>query len=471
MNSSSLASPVNGGVRKVILIIAVLVGSISAFMTTSLNVALPVIGQEFNADAILLNWVFTSFILFTAIFSVPAGRIADIIGLKKVFAFGLILFLIIAIIAAFSNSIIMLIVCRSIQGIGTAMIAGTIVAMLTIVFPAKQRGRALGLYISSIYAWLSVSPLVGGLLTEHSVWGWRSIFIFSLPFGLFILVLLLWKVKGEWAECRGEKFDYTGAFIFGLALVAVMLGFSQLPHISGAVLILAGIAGMYLFFRWEDRTINPILNINMFRGNRPFVTANLASIITYSTTSAVAFMLNLYLQYIKGFSPDQAGLLLIMQPVIQTAVAPFTGRLSDKIEPRLVASVGMAFLCAGLLLLSFLNNDTPLAQILVALGIIGLGFGLFVPPNTNAIMSSIQPRYYAVASSLTSTMRTIGQTLSMGITMVIMAMVIGRVVIMPENYPAFLTSTNIAFTIFAILCFTGIFASMMGGIPHRKPQN
>ena len=194
MNSSSLASPVNGGVRKVILIIAVLVGSISAFMTTSLNVALPVIGQEFNADAILLNWVFTSFILFTAIFSVPAGRIADIIGLKKVFAFGLILFLIIAIIAAFSNSIIMLIVCRSIQGIGTAMIAGTIVAMLTIVFPAKQRGRALGLYISSIYAWLSVSPLVGGLLTEH-LYGLRIIFIFA-SFGLFNWYFLMEGKRG-----------------------------------------------------------------------------------------------------------------------------------------------------------------------------------------------------------------------------------------------------------------------------------
>jgi MFS family permease len=348
------------------------------------------------------------------------------------------------------------------------MIASTVMAMVTIVFPAKERGRAIGIYVSSVYAWLSVSPLLGGLLTEYTLIGWRSIFLFNIPFALIMLALLTWKVKGEWSECGGEKFDYTGSAIWGLALLSVIYGFSLLPEISGIIIALAGAVGVLLFLWWENRIHSPVLDVRAFRSNRPFITANLASIITYSTTTAIAFMINLYLQYIKGLSPDQAGLILILQPIVQTAIAPFTGRLSDKIESRIVASAGMMLLAAGLILFAFLNENTPLAQIFVALVIVGAGFGLFVPPNTNAIMSSVQPRYYAVASSLTSTMRTVGQTLSMGITMVIMAIVIGKVVITQEYFSDFLSSSQITFTIFAILCFAGIFASLMGSKQNKN---
>ena len=182
---------------------------------------------------------------------------------------------------------------------------------------------------------------------------------------------------------------------------------------------------------FESRNSSPILNVGLFRNNKAFVFSNLAALFNYSSTAAITFFLSLYLQYNKGFSPKQAGLVLLAQPVIQTVVAPYSGRLSDKIEPRKVASIGMALTCLGLLSFGFLAAETPIWQIIIALIVLGVGFGLFTSPNTNAIMSSVAPKFYATAASLTGTMRTVGQTLSMGMAMIIMAIVIGRVVVTP----------------------------------------
>jgi MFS family permease len=333
-------------------------------------------------------------------------------------------------------------------------------------FPARERGRALGIYISSIYAWLSVGPFLGGLLTEY--FGWRSLFIFAIPFSLAILILLILKVKGEWAESRGEKFDYTGSIIFGLALISLIYGFSQIRDISGIIFTAAGLLGIYLFLYWENRSQSPILDVRSFRRNKAFIYSNLASLITYSATFATSYFISLYLQLVKGYNADQAGFILIAQPLIQTLVSPFTGRLSDKVEPRKVASLGMALIFIGLVSFIFLGNNTSLVQIIITLLILGVGYGLFVPPNTNAIMSSVTPRYYAVASSVTGTMRNIGQTLSMGITLVVTAVIIGNAVMTPDSHPGFLHSSQITFIIFAALCFSGIFASLARG---NKPAS
>ncbi|HEX7474410.1 MAG TPA: MFS transporter [Dehalococcoidales bacterium] len=449
--------------KTIMLIIAFMVGSVGAFMTSALNVALQAINQEYKPDAILLNWVVTSFVLSMAVFSIPGGRLADIIGLKRLTIYGVFVFLAGTILAAFSNSIILLIGARVIQGAGVAMINATMVAMLTMTFPFNERGRALGIYISSIYAWLAAGPLLGGLLTDHAYLGWRSIFLFAIPFSLVMLVLLFWKVKGEWALSRGEKFDYTGSLIFGLALVALIYGFSKLPGVEGILLTLIGVFGIVIFLFWENYVESPILNVKIFKRNKAFIFSNLASLINYSATFSISYFISLYLQLIKGYSAEQAGLILIAQPLIQTLISPFTGRLSDRVEPRLVASAGMTLIFLGILSFAFLTDRTSLVQVIVTLIVLGIGFGLFVPPNTNAIMSSVAPKYYAVASSVTGTMRTIGQTLSMGIALVVTAVVIGSVVVTRDYHPGFLTSTRIAFVIFAVLCLAGIFASLSRG--------
>jgi MFS family permease len=352
----------------------------------------------------------------------------------------------------------MLIVCRSIQGLGSAMLTGNSIALITAIFPSKDRGRVFGINVAAVYIGMSLGPFLGGILTES--FGWRSIFLITIPVGILVLLLLFWKVKGEWYESKGEKFDYSGSAVYAIALVALIYGFSILPGLLGIALIMVGIGGLLAFVKWESRAKSPVLNIGIFRNNKTLIFSNLAALINFSATTAVVFLLSLYLQYIKALTPEQAGLVLIAQPVIQAIFSPFTGRLSDKLEPRVVASAGMALTFIGLILFSFLTKTTPILQVVIILIMVGAGLALFSSPNANAIMSSVVPKYYGVASSLIATIRSIGQTMSMGITMIVMALIIGRVVITPEAYPALLRSTQVAFIIFSVLCFGGIFASI-----------
>jgi MFS family permease len=186
----------------------------------------------------------------------------------------------------------------------------------------------------------------------------------------------------------------------------------------------------------------------------------MAALINYSATFAVTFLLSLYLQYVKGLSAQNAGLILIAQPIMVAIITPFAGRLSDRYEPRILASLGMALVTVGLVIFAFISAQTTFEYIIIGLLVLGLGFGLFSSPNTNAIMGSVERRFFGVASATVSTMRLVGQVLSMGIAMLIFAMLIGRVQILPAQYPALIQSIQITFIIFAVLCFGGIFASM-----------
>lgn len=441
------------------LIIAIISSFLTPFMSSAINIALPAIGSEFLTDAILLSWIPTSFLLASAIFAVPFGRIADIYGMKKIFVWGMIIFTISSFLCAVAFSDISLIAFRIIQGIGTAMVFVTGLAIVTSVYPPQERGKAIGFTIGAVYVGLSIGPALGGIMTEFL--GWRSLFYLVVPFGILVLALTFWKLKGEWAACRGEKFDLPGTILYSIALLTFMLGFSELPGIIGVIMIIIGVIGLAAFVMFELRVKVPVFDMKLFR-NRVFGFSSMAALINYMATFAVVFLLSLYLQYIKGFDASDAGLILIAQPVIMAILAPVAGRLSDKIEPRILATIGMSLATIGLFIFSFLNNNTDIWFILAGLVILGAGFGLFSSPNTNAIMGSVERRFLGVASATVSTMRLIGQTLSMGLAILIFSLFIGRVVIVPEFYDELLFSIQIAFIGFTILCFAGIFVSLAG---------
>ena len=447
--------------NKVVLLVVTMASFLTPFMGSSTNIALPSIGREFAMDAVLLAWIATSYLLSATVFLLPFGRIGDIYGRKKIFTYGILIYTISALLSALSTSAIMLISFRIVQGLGGAMIFGTGVAILTSVFPAEERGKVLGINVAAVYIGLSLGPFLGGLLTHH--FGWRSIFLANLPLGIIIITALFWKLKGEWAEARGEKFDLSGSIIYGLAIIALVYGLSLLPGISGVGAITIGILGISAFIWWEMRVGSPVLHMNLFKNNRVFAFSNLAALINYSATFAVGFLLSLYLQYTKGFSPQGAGLVLVSMPAVQAMFSPVAGRLSDRITPQILASVGMALTTVGLILLTFLDQDTTIGFIMVSLVILGFGFALFSSPNTNAVMGSVERRTYGVASATVATMRQVGMMFSMGITMLLFAMYIGRVEITPEYYPVFVKSVKAAFVIFASLCFGGIFASLARG--------
>jgi MFS family permease len=341
------------------------------------------------------------------------------------------------------------------------MLFGTGIAMLSSAFPPGERGRALGINVAAVYLGLSCGPLLGGLLTQYV--GWRSIFFFNVPLGILIIIFSLWKLRAEWAESKGEPFDLVGSLIYCAMLVALMYGFSILPGMAGSLLIATGIAGICAFVAWELRTGRPILDINLFRTNKVFTLSNIAALIHYSATFAIGFLLSLYLQHIKGLSPQNTGIVLISQPLVQAVFSPIAGRMSDRVEPRIVASTGMSITAVGLFLLVFLDAGTGMWFIVSALALLGFGFALFSSPNSNAIMSSVENRLYGVASSMLGTMRLLGQAFSMGITMMAFALYVGATEIVPQHYQMLLKSITAIFTIFGFLCIGGIFASMTRG--------
>jgi EmrB/QacA subfamily drug resistance transporter len=402
-------------------------------------------------------------------FAVPFGRIADIHGMKRIFTYGMIIFTIASLLSAIAPSAIALIIFRILQGVGSAMIFVTSLAIITSIFPPQERGKAIGINIAAVYFGLSMGPVLGGFLTYY--FGWRSLFYILVPLGLLVIVLVQWKLKGEWAACRGEKFDFTGSILYSIMLVLIMYGFSTLPSILGILLVILGAVGLVAFIKWELRVDSPVLDMKLFFKNTTFAFANMAALLNYSATFAVTFLLSLYLQYIRGFAVQDAGFILVAQPILMVIVTPIAGRLSDKYDPRIIATIGMSIVTLGIFGFVFLSTTTSLEYIIISLIILGLGFGLFSSPNTNSIMGSVERRFYGVASATVSTMRLIGQTMSMGIALLIFALYIGRVEITPTQYPALLTSIQTAFIVFTILCFIGIFASFRRGKRTSNSEN
>lgn len=458
---SSEAAPGNLHTKRTALLVAALSSLLVPFLSSSINIALPSISREFRMTAVTMGWVPTAFLLSACVFLLPLGKVADLYGRKRIFVCGMVALTFSSLLGAVAGSAWVLILSRVIQGVGAAMIFGTTIAILTSTYPPGERGFALGVTVAAVYVGLSIGPFFGGLLTQHL--GWRSIFLVNIPICLLVILFTLLGLKGEWTVGRNGPYDFMGAFIYGVALVAIMYGFSLLPSRYGFVSIFFGICGLLGFVLWETRVADPLLSIDLFRSNRVFVLSNLAALISYSATFAVSFLVSLYLQYIKGMSAQSAGVVLVTQPVVQALLSPFAGRLSDRIEPRVVASAGMSLTVVGLFVCSLFAYHTPLSLIVATLGILGFGFALFSSPNTNAIMGSVERRFYGLASGMVATMRLMGQMLSMGITVLVFALCLGSARISEQLYPLFLQSLQAIFLCFACLCLGGVVASCYRG--------
>jgi MFS family permease len=447
-----------------VLLLTTITSFMTAFMGSSLNIALPVIGKEFDSSALMLSWLSTVYLLTTAALLIPAGRFSDINGRMKFFKSGIILFSTGSLLSGASPDTTVLLLTRIIQGIGSSFLFSTSTAILVSVYPVSKRGRALGINIAAVYFGLSSGPFIGGFITQY--WSWRGIFYVNAAAGVLIAITAFRKFRFDWEETLGEKFDYPGSIIYILAIFLVMTGLSLLPSPAGVLLLFSGGAFITTFYFYELRITNPVFNVSLFRSNKTFTFSNIAALINYSATFAVGFLLSFFLQIVKGFSPQDAGMVLITQPLVQALFSPLMGRLSDKYEPQLVSSTGMSFLTAGLVIFCFLIPSTSIVLIITNLAFLGLGFALFSSPNVNAVMSSVGKKYYGVASSTLASMRMIGQMFSMGFVILIFNIFIGNAAITPENQPSFMISMRTAFISFSILSFFGIFASLSRGKIH-----
>ncbi|WP_414470323.1 MFS transporter [Methanobacterium sp. ACI-7] len=451
----------NNQIKNIVLITVALGAFLIPFMGTSLSIALPPIGIEFSLDAVFLSWISTAFILANAALILPFGRIADIYGRKKIFTYGILIYTFSSFLGAVSLSGNLLLISSFLQGIGCSMIFGTGVALLSSVFNPEERGKSYGIYVGAVYAGIFSGLLIGGFLIQN--FGWRTIFIFNVPIGIFILSLLFTKIKSEWKGCKGERFDFIGSILFIIIIVTLLQGFSTIvTETYGKYLLLIGLLTIFIFLKYENSYSDPLITLSIFK-NPLFTISVLSLLIINVGTSSMNYLLSLYFQYLKLLPPNTAGLILVLQPIFVALISPIAGRISDKYDPRLFTSTGMLITTIGLFILIFLNQDTPFYSIILGLILIGIGVALFASPATNAAMSTVNKKFYGVASATVSTMVFGGQLLSMAVVILIFAFYLGNVQIIPQYYPLFIKSANIAFIVYTAVCFIAIFALLLMG--------
>jgi MFS family permease len=458
-----------GANKKIVLIITTTTGFILPFLVSSVTVALPVMAQDLKMEAVVMSWVTTAYFLPLVMVQVPFGRLSDMYGRKKLFLLGTITALLASLLGGFANSVPVLLISRALQGLGSGTTLNNSVAMITSVFPKEERAKALGISQSGVYLGLSLGPFIGGVMTEHL--GWHSIFLVSAGACMFLIILTLWGLKAEWHEAQGEKFDVTGTIAYMIAMALFMYGFSSLPDKLGMILFAVGLLGMVLFVWWELKTPNPVFNLSLFRRNRVFMLSNIAALTNYSSTYAITFLASLYLQYILGMDPSGAGIELLIPSLLMTIATALSGYISQRYHPRLVATAGLMLNCAATIMLIFLGDAsaTSIWYIRIALYLYGIGNGLFVSPNTNVAMGSVEARGLAVASGTLGTMRNSGMLLSMGITMILFSLYIGGTQITSANHIEFLASAKTGFIVFSIIGFCGVIAQMVARRSGREP--
>ncbi|MDA3911806.1 MAG: MFS transporter [Bacteroidales bacterium] len=450
-----------------ILGIVAITAFMGTFLISSVNIALPAIEKSFGLNAIALSWVITAFLLAMAIFLLPVGRLGDLTGIRRMFKIGVIIFTAASIACGLAPNGTWLIIFRLFQGIGAALTSTTGPAILVSAFPPKFRGRVLGMSVAAVYLGLAFGPFAGGIITQYL--GWRAIFFIASGLGIItILIAFRFLGKDTIPEIKGRKINLTGSVFYMFGLIALVYGSSKIPETFGWLLMVAGIIFMTIFWQVERKSKLPVIETKLFTKNRLFAFSNLAALINYSATFAIVFLLSLYLQKIQGLSPRDAGIILVAQPAIMAIFSPIFGSMSDKIQPRILATAGMSICTIGLVFFAFLSATSPIWLIIILLIWMGFGFALFSSPNMNTIMSSVDKTQYGLASGSASTMRVLGQIVSMTVVTFSFAIIIGNQTIERVSDPDFLSAMQWGFISFASISIFGIYFSYNRGKIRRE---
>jgi EmrB/QacA subfamily drug resistance transporter len=449
-----------------ILSIVAVTSFMGTFLISSVNIALPEIEKSFNLNAVQLSWVVTSFLLSSAMFLLPAGRWSDIIGVRKFFKAGIIIFTLSSIASGFAPNGAWLILFRFIQGFGAALTSTTGPAILVSAFPHQHRGRVLGISVASVYLGLAFGPFVGGFITQYA--GWRTLFYLSSVIGVVVAIIAYsFLGKDEVKNNSQQKISFTGTLFYMPGLFAMVYGSSQIPSITGWLLLLLGFIALIIFWIIESKSTSPVFETKLFTQNKLFAFSNIAALINYSATFAIVFLLSLYLQKIKALSPRDAGMILIAQPIVMAALSPVAGRLSDKIQPRFLATAGMSICTVGLAAFAFLTTTTPIWVIICLLVLMGLGFAMFSSPNMSTIMGSVDKSQYGLASGTSATMRVLGQITSMTIVTFFFAILFENHAVKTIPADIFMHAVKWGFISFTFICAAGIYFSFARGKVSR----
>ena len=378
---------------------------VSVLDQTGVNLALPPIAKHFDATIPVVQWVALGYILTTGSLLLPMGRLSDMIGRKRVYIVGFVIFTSFAILTGLSSSLLVLIIFRILQGVGAAMIQANAMAIIMSTFPSNERGKVIGLFMTTVGSGAVVGPILGGLLVGWL--GWRSIFFIGVPFGIISIVLAILVLQGNQADGRDQSkrsgFDWGGATLSATALVVFLLVMTNSHRVGwGSPLVIGGFIGagvLFLFFLlWESKFPDPMLSLQLFK-SKLFSMGSSASFFTFLAGTAVFFMMPFYLQGVLGYTPGQTGLIMGPTALSFAIMGPISGRLSDKFGWRPFEAVGLILIAGSLFVLSLLDEGTPLPVVIVALAMQGVGMGIFNPPNASSILSTVEASRYGIATA------------------------------------------------------------------------
>lgn len=435
---------------KAVLYTMMVAAFLNPFASSSLTMSFPDMMQEFGATTNDMAWVVESFLLCCTVAVIPAGKLADIYGKRKLFYVGSIVFTMISGFMCFVGSVEMLTVYRALQGIALGVVYTTSMSILTLSVPLERRGYAFGMIGGMVYLGLSLGPAVGGFLNYY--YGWRSIFVFTTLLGVVANVMAFRSLHEEWVHTPDSSISTRSLLLYALGISAVMIGITEWVRFWwSAYAVGAGILALCLLGYVEWNSKDPLIPVRMFLSNIVFTMSSIAAMMNFSATFGVGFVLSLFLQMIMGFDSRMTGLILCIQTGIMVFLAPRMGALSDRYNPAVFARWGMVFIGVGLLAMAYGTFTESMTIIMVSLAVVGIGVSCFAPPNNNLIMSSVPKEYIGFASSTISTVRLLGQTLSMALIGIILAYTIeGRTALQMMEY-----NSTIALVVFGIICLVG----------------
>jgi MFS family permease len=434
---------------------------------SAVNLALPPIALDLNADAVSLSWLASLPVWGSVIFMLPIARAADIWGRKRLHLIGLGLFAAASLGAACVDTINQLLLLRIVQGVSSSFIFATSLAMVTSLAGKQRRGMYLGIVSTCVYTGLTFGPVVGGWLTH--LLGWRS--VFWLPvLGVILAIILIYCFVAESEKPDKQptitwykRLDLKGSLWFALSSSGFFFGLAGLPQFEYMIILLLSVLAAYLFYRQQCIGEYPLVRIDLLVQNKVFIRSLGASFCMYSASFPILFIMSVYLQYIKQMSPTQAGEIILLQALFMAVMAPFAGRLSDKYEPRIIATCGTLLFVAGALILATIDQQTPILQVQIGLVVLGIGFGVFSSPNNNAAMSAIDPSKLGIAAALLNLGRTGGNMFSTAIVVVLFNNYIGMQAINAEHYPQLFTIIKICVSLCAGYALIGAYFSLTRG--------
>ncbi|MDR2855352.1 MAG: MFS transporter [Methanomicrobiales archaeon] len=440
-----------------ILIAASFASFLAPFFGAALNIAIPTISQSFAVSPNMLAMLTTTYLLSSVIFLVPAARLADIFGLLRVFTIGLIIGVIGTLLAPFSPSIGLLLICQVIIGIGFSCVISNAIALLSMTFPPEQRGFAIGVAVACVYLGLTAGPLLGGILT--SMFGWSSVYSFVCIICVCTILIARISVRREIILTPGEPFDWKGAILYCLVIFSLLYGLIHLSNNIGAFLVIGGCALLLLFIKIELKAEYPAFAIRLFKRNRAFTLGNIVTVINYGATYAVSFFMSLYLQVIGVLTPAEAGIVMVSLPIVQMIFSPVAGRLSDTISARVLMTAGMSVTTLGMFLLVQIGEQYNQVWVIATLALLGLGVAFFAAPNVNLVLSSVPRKDNGSANSIHATMRQIGMVVSMALATSFITLSFGGTVGLYADQQALISAMHLTFGCGAALCFIGAVVS------------